>query len=326
MIFIFISTLEMTAGEILGRWKKLVGDLEGAYTRLFVIDRNFFETIDENATPSIQTIYRIVRDTCKRLGKDAGSVCIDHLDALEGEFDMRVQPNFNANKSKYVERFLDKDRNLVILNKDGICQKLKALAQDLNTFLIVQSQTTKTKDAGGDQPINKNDAFGTSKFEWFCDMVVGIWLPLNQVTDSCRQHNLYVTAYQYAKIREKNPNKDRILENEQRLLRFVPETNDFIGLSDKDIETFEELLEKAIKIRELKKENKSKKYFKAPMAPRQPLKSGLDKTILDPLATNRQELPTLEEKPTEEKNEPLPEGLDLAEEYENEDEEYLKDI
>jgi len=259
-VFFFFS-LEMTAGEVLERWKALVGNNEDAYERLFVIGQNFFEKAD--MPPNIQSIYRVVRDTCRRTGKKPGVVIVDHIDALEGDFDLKVEPTFNAERSKYVERKIGKDT--VILSKDGVCQKLKTLCQKLDTFLIVQSQTTKNKDDGGDQPIGKNAAFGTSKFEWYCDYVVGVWRPLNRVMDHCKERNLFVTAYQYAKMREQTPDKDQIELNEFKLIKFDPSTQDFMMLTDDDKSTFDELIETAIKLREVQEKKKVKKYTKAPV-------------------------------------------------------------
>lgn len=263
-IFFFFN-LEMTSGEVIERWSALVGDMKDAYSRLYVVGRDFFEKISEDGSPNIQSIYKIVRDTCKRTGKEAGVLVIDHIDAMEGDFDLTIKPDFNAGNSKYVERFRGQDKKTVVLNKDGILQKLKALAQDLNVFLIIQSQTTKDKDGGGDVPLDKNAAFGSSKFEWYCDMIITICQPLNRLLDHCKEHNLYVTSYRYAKIREKYPDKDGILENQDKLLKYLPDTHDFVGLTDKDKEIFDELVIKAAALRNLQKEKKSTKFGKAPM-------------------------------------------------------------
>lgn len=261
-IFFFFS-LEMTVGEVLGRWKALVGDNPEYVKRLFVVGQNQFQNAEGHTGANLQGIYRIVRDTCIQTGKKVGVVCIDHLDAMEGDVDLGIRPNFNAETSKYLERRVG--ARTVILSKDGLCQKLKALAQMLDTFVIIQSQTTKGKDDGGDQPIGKNAAFGTSKFEWFCDYVVGVWRPLARAMDKCREHNLFVTAYQYAKIREQKPDKDNIQLLDRKLIKFLPTTEDFIGLTDEDKVKFDEILDTAIKLRELDDKKKMKKYSKAPV-------------------------------------------------------------
>lgn len=265
-IFFFFS-LEMSANEILDRWKVLVGEKPEYVQKLFVIGSNHFQDMadDDKGSmgPNLQTIYRIVRDTCNRTGKKPGVVCIDHLDALEGDIDLNIKPNFGAEKSKYLERKMN--NGTAILSKDGLCQKLKTLAQMLETFLIIQSQTTKEKDGGGDVPIGKNAAFGTSKFEWYCDYVVGVWRPLARMMDKCREENLYVTAYQYAKVREQKPDKDDIQVLDPKLVKFDPATEDFYGMTDEDISKFHEILDAAIKLREVQDKNKMKKYSKAPI-------------------------------------------------------------
>lgn len=261
-VFFFFS-LEMTSGEILDRWRALVGDDQKAFERLYVVGLNFFEKNLEGSGPNVQNIYRVVRDTCNRVNRKPAVLCIDHIDAMEGDFDLGVKPTFNAENSKYIERRIGK--HTVLLSKDGVCQKLKTMCQKLNCFLIVQSQTTKAKDDGGDQPIGKNAAFGTSKFEWYCDYVVGVWRPLNRVMDHCKTANLFVTAYQYAKIREQNPDKDELGLNEHKLIKFNPETQDFLGLTDEDKDKFDELIEIAIKLKEVENKKQNKKYTKAPI-------------------------------------------------------------
>lgn len=261
-IFFFFS-LEMTSGEILKRWKKLTREDSKDYNRLYVIDNNFFAKQGDDLGPNLQKIYQIVRDTVKRTGKKAGVVAIDHLDVVEGDVDMKIKPNFNARMSKYVEKSIGKD--IVLLNKDGLCQKFKYMAQMLDCFLILQSQTTKEKDGGGDLPIGKNAAFGTSKFEWYSDFVIGVWRPLNRVLDQCKKTGLFVTAFQYNKMREQKPDKDKILIGQQCMIKFVPEYEDFVDLTESEKQKADELLEVANKLRQIEEKKQSVKYTRAPI-------------------------------------------------------------
>lgn len=261
-IFFFFS-LEMTRGEILKRWKRIVRNDPTFYKRLYIVDMNFFQKDEEEAGPNLQRIYKIVRDTEKRTGKKVGVVAIDHLDVVEGDVDTRIKPHFNAKMSKYVEKKLGRD--IVILNKDGLCQKFKYLAQKLNCFLILQSQTTKEKDGGGDLPIGKNAAFGTSKFEWYCDYVVGVWRPLQRVMDHCKSSGLYVTAFQYNKMREQNPDEDELALGQHYMVKFLPKYEDFVDLTEEEKQTVDELVEKANKLRQVEDKKQSSKYYRAPI-------------------------------------------------------------
>lgn len=258
-IFMFFN-LEMTVGEILDRWKTLVGDRPEYYNRLYAVGADHFEALGDDYGPNLQTLYKIVRDTERRTGKKVAAVCIDHLDAMDGDVDIRIEPNFSAHKSKYVDRWLGKTK--VILSKDGLCQKFKKFAEKLDVFLIVQSQTTKDKDGGGDVPIEKNAAFGTSRFEWYSDYVIGIWRPLNRIMDRCKAANLYITAFQYTKVRQQKAGKDRVEVNQYQVLKFVPELEEFTDLTSEDKDKFDELIEEAVQIRQIQEKKMSKKYHR----------------------------------------------------------------
>ncbi len=276
----FYFNLEMNDAEIMERWETLVGGNTEYYERLFVISPEDFMDEEKDMGPNIQNIYQIVRDTCKERGKKPGVVCIDHLDAVEGDFDLTVKPSFDAGKSNYVHKYVNEKK--VLLTKDGICQVLKKLSQKLDCFLIVQSQTTKAKDGEGDIPIGKNAAFGSSKFEWYSDYIIGVWRPLNRLRDQCKVHNFFVTAFQYAKIRHSTANKDKITELQRVLLRFLPDKEDFVDMTDSDMAQFDELNSKAIALREVEDKKQVKKYGKAPMKRLRPkmrvIKGGKDET------------------------------------------------
>ncbi len=260
-IFLYFN-LEQTVGEIHEHWKDLVGEDPKFYNRLYVISKEKFEQLFDGGAPNVQRIYKIIKDTEKRTGRKVMSVCIDHLQALNGDFDLKDKETFNAGVSEYVEQRLGDDK--VILSKDGVCQKLKELAKRVDTFLIIQSQTTKGKDDGGSVPIGKNAAFGTSKFEWYCDYVVGIWRPLNLVMDKCKDEGLFISAYQYTAIRHENADEDDLSTGEYVYLKFDPSTRDYIAASKEENKIVLELLGENHKMRKIIEKKESTKYRRAP--------------------------------------------------------------
>ena len=98
--------------------------------------------------------------------------------------------------------------------------------------------------------------------DWFSDFVIGLWRPLNRVTEQCRELNLFVTAFQYVKKREENALKDKLGLQEKAVIRFIPQHEDFVEMTDKEMEHFDNLNEVAVKIRNAEEKNQSKKYTK----------------------------------------------------------------
>src|SRR5690606_7735029 len=121
---------------------------------------------------------------------------IDHLDALSRHIDLTKKETFNVQGSLDRDSIMQGDT--VTIGKGKIISIFKTLVKKLNIFGILQSQTTKEKDGGGDIPLGKNAAYGVSNFEWFADYILTIWKPLKRVHD---QTDLRVMGWQYAKIR-----------------------------------------------------------------------------------------------------------------------------
>ena len=253
----FYFNLEMLCGEVVDRWQKLNGNDPDCMNRFYAVGANTFEKMGKGNSPNLQTIYKIIKDTEKHTGKKAFAVAIDHVDALCGSVDLKQDITFGAENSNFIDRIKG---DITILSKDGICQSLKYLTQMLDVFLIVQSQTTKLADGAGDLVIGKQAAFGTSKLNWYSDYVLGLWRPLNRVTDQCRQLGLFATAFQYTKKREENALKDGLGLQERAVIKFIPEKEDYVEMSDEEMEHFDKLNESAIKIRQAEEKNQSKKY------------------------------------------------------------------
>lgn len=230
-IAIFFS-LEMSKGEIFDRWEKLVGNDKNLWSRLFV------ETNEEDdgslRSINLQYIFNRTKEIEKCTGKQVLIVCIDHVDIVNPVIYLDQKPNFSADKKECEVR----SQKSVILRKEAFCRIFKELAKSLNCFIIIQSQTTKDQDKGGDVPLNKNAAFGSTKFSWNMDYVMTIHQPLKRVYDKT---NLRVLAYRYGKVRESSPD-DEIVPGVDYLAKFDAVTGEFKTLSIKEYEEFSELV------------------------------------------------------------------------------------
>lgn len=98
---------------------------------------------------------------------------------------------------------------------------MKGFAMETNTFLIMQSQTSREKAGIGDLEINKDAAFGTSAFENFCDYLITLWQPLKRVYTKGAPT---ILSYKFCKIRHKKQGKDVIQEDMPYSVFFDPES------------------------------------------------------------------------------------------------------
>lgn len=224
----FFFTLEMSEKEIVKRWLTLVGDEDKYQDRFFVFGN---DNAKQRTGP--QQIYRKVKQTCRRLGKETGAIVIDHFQSLSKTIDTIVNPNFsveadqNAGKGRYRTADIQ-----------TMCRIIKDLAQKLNCFLIVQNQTTKEKGGIGDKPLDVSAAYGAAQFEWYCDFLMTVWQPISTMQS---QTDLCITAFQYCKIREKDI-ADKIFCNERHSLFYDKSTGNLRSLSTEEEVEFKNLL------------------------------------------------------------------------------------
>lgn len=184
-IHVFVS-LEQGEAEIALRWEKLCGDNDRLHDKVHVLGN--YDTNGEYRNLSLQEIEEYLLDLEKRTGFKVGCCVIDHIGVLkkqskEGEF----------------QGIID------------VCHGLKAFAIRTNTFLVIQSQTSREKAGIGDIELNKDAAFGTSMFENYCDYVVTTWQPLKRVYSQAP--HMTATAFKLCKIRNKHIKKDKIKED-----------------------------------------------------------------------------------------------------------------
>jgi hypothetical protein len=120
---------------------------------------------------------------------------------------------------------------------------MKAFAVQTNTFLIMQSQTSRQKAGIGDLELDKDAAYGTATFEWYCDYLMTIWQPLKRchMEEACPT----VTAFKFCKIRHKKAKKDVIQEDVPYYLYFDPNTERLEDMTQDQEVSFKYFLPKA---------------------------------------------------------------------------------
>ena len=191
----FFIPLEQPDREIAERWAAMCGDKKHLYDKVHVISN-----YDDNGAFKDLSLEDIKQQILEfnNTGKKVGCVVIDHIGVL-----------CNDNK-------LGQDEGL-----KKICKAMKGFAMETNTFLIMQSQTSREKAGIGDLEINKDAAFGTSAFENFCDYLITLWQPLKRVYTMGAPT---ILSYKFCKIRHKKQGKDCILEDMPYSVFFDPET------------------------------------------------------------------------------------------------------
>lgn len=236
-VYVFFS-LEMSKGQVIKRWLKLVGENSPLADRLYVID-----TQDEKGMPcpiGLQEIYETCVEIKQATGRHIGAFVADHFHIISSHINIHKKPNFGI-KSEQGTGYGD----IQNLSDNGKATQLKSLVKTLDTFGIVLTQTTKEKGVG-DLPIGKDGAYGISQYEWIMDWILTIWQPLMRVQHLAKTNYL---AFQYAKMREKGP-KDKIKELDPKLLTYDINTGNLRVTTTQEYTEFTELLPKANEARE----------------------------------------------------------------------------
>lgn len=213
-IHLFVS-LEQPASEIANRWSKMCGNDSTLHNRVYIID-NYTEEGDFKHL-SLDEIKEEVFSIEKTTGRKIGCVVIDHIGIIKAT--PKNDGEFGGVQS--------------------ICEAMKPFARATNTFLIMQSQTSRAKASIGDIELDKDAAYGTSLFENFCDYVITIWQPLKRVySEMENDHKLTVVAYKFCKIRHKDVKKDSIQEDVVYACFFDPETETMRRLTSDEYEVY----------------------------------------------------------------------------------------
>ncbi|HKZ39743.1 MAG TPA: hypothetical protein VJ044_02210, partial [Candidatus Hodarchaeales archaeon] len=246
-VYVFFS-LEMSKGQVIKRWLRLVGDDSPLADRLYVID-----TTDDKGLPisvGLQEMYEYCKEIKQVTGKHIGAFVIDHFHIISSHINVNKKPNFGIQNEQNTG--WGDIRNLSF---NGLATQLKSLVKALDSFGIILTQTTKEK-GGGDLPIGKDGAYGVSQYEWIVDRILTIWQPLMRVQNLCKNNFL---AFQYAKLREKHP-QDKIKEYDPKLLTYDMNYGSLKITTPDEYLEFAELLPKANEARELMAKKKPGAY------------------------------------------------------------------
>lgn len=182
----FFVSLEQPKNEVADRWATMCGGSHVLNGKVHVLS-NYDDEGNFRAL-GLDEIQEYIERWQKVTSNKVGCVIIDHIGAL---------------KKKGSD---DEKQDLAT-----ICHSMKAFAIQTKTLLVMQSQTSREKAGIGDLELNKDAAYGTSTFEWYCDYLITLWQPLKRChsEETCPT----VTAFKYCKIRHKRPKKDIIKED-----------------------------------------------------------------------------------------------------------------
>ncbi len=231
----FFIPLEQPGREIALRWKKMCGDDTVLHKKVQILSN--YDAKGTFRDLSLADIKNYILKYKERTGRQVGCVVIDHIGVL-----------CNTNK-------LGQDEGVKQIAKD-----MKGLAMETNTFLIMQSQTSREKAGVGDLELNKDAAFGTSVFENFCDYLVTLWQPVKQLYSKGAPT---IMAFKFCKIRHKNQLKDVIKEDVLYSLYFDPETQQVREITQEEEKSFNYFLGQAVNKRKQDRKTEILPYVSA---------------------------------------------------------------
>lgn len=222
---LFVS-LEQPVEEIAKRWHTISADNPLYYDSVHVLGNYNDDGTYRNL--SLQDIEDYIKVLEKESGRKVGCVVIDHIGVLKQQ-----------NKLGEFQGIQD------------ICTYMKSVAVNTQTFLIMQSQAPREKAGIGDLELDKDAAYGTSKFEWYCDYIVTTWQPLKRMYHE--RPDMTVTCFKYCKIRHKDVRKDEMKEDVRYALMFDPTTERLRKLTDDEKSAYSFLNTRAVNARKMDK-------------------------------------------------------------------------
>jgi len=233
----FFVSLEQPGAEIADRWVSICGDQEYLHEKVHVLS-NYDE--DGNfRNLSFDQIRAYIEKFKKVKGVDVGCVVIDHIGAIK--------------------KVGKKEENQDIM---AICHAMKGFAVQTNTLLVMQSQTSREKAGIGDLPLDKDAAYGTTTFEWYCDFLITMWQPLKRCHE--QQACPTVTAFKFCKIRNKKPRVDVIQEDVPYYLYFESDTGKLMDMTQDLTKSFAFFIGQATKLRTADKKSQILEYKSVP--------------------------------------------------------------
>lgn len=214
----FFVPLEQPDREIADRWKTMCGADTRLHDKVHILS-NYDEHGSFRAL-SLDMIKEYIEKFQKNRNVKVGCVVIDHIGALKKE-----------GKDGENQDLMD------------ICHAMKSFAVQTNTFLVMQSQSSREKAGIGDLELNKDAAYGTVYFESYCDYLITLWQPLKRChsEEGCP----LVTAFKFCKIRHKKARRDVIQEDVCYYVAFDSDTEQLRDLSQDEKISFAYFLPKA---------------------------------------------------------------------------------
>ena len=214
----FFVSLEQPSNEIAERWETITQGNSALNDRVHVLSN--YDDEGNHRNLSLSEIQTYLSDWQTRTGNKIGCVVIDHIAVL------KKKGSDNENQDLMT-----------------ICHSMKAFAVQLKVVLVMQSQAPRAKAGIGDLELDKDAAYGTATFEWYCSYLITIWQPLKRChsEESCP----LVTAFKFCKIRHKKPKKDVIKEDVCYYFRFDSETEQFYNMTQDDKTSFDYYLSQA---------------------------------------------------------------------------------
>lgn len=193
---IFVS-LEQPEEEIAQRWANMVGENENLHDKVHIISN--YNSDGSYRNLSLHEIQDYIMEMKVTLGIQVGCVVIDHVGVLKKQ-----------SKDGENQGLMD------------IFHHMKAFAKEIDCFLVMQSQTSREKAGIGDLELDKDAAYGSSIFEWYCDYILTTWQPLKRIYD--KAPDMACSGFKYCKIRHKHVKKDKTKEDVVHVLMFDPDT------------------------------------------------------------------------------------------------------
>lgn len=221
-VHMFVS-LEQPGREIALRWKKMCKDNHNLHTKVHVLSNYNDDGTYRNL--SLNDIQDYILMFEKDNSLKVGCVCIDHIGILKQQ-----------DKAGEYQGLRD------------ICSQLKSFAIATETMFIIQSQTNRDKAGIGDLELHKDAAYGTQSFESYLDYLMVCWQPLKRCYDNeaCPK----VTAYKFAKIRNKSKN-DTIIEDQCYRLHFDQDTETLSPMTQDQEISFDYFAKQALNKRKM---------------------------------------------------------------------------
>lgn len=233
----FFVPLEQPANEIADRWKTMCGNNTSLHDKVHIMSN--YDADGNFRHLSFAEIQEYIEKWQEVTKFKIGCIVIDHIGAL------KKKGSDNENQDLM-----------------SICHSMKAFAVQTNTLLVMQSQTSREKAGVGDLELNKDAAYGTSSFEWYCDYLITLWQPLKR----CHNEQVCptVSAFKFCKIRHKKTRKDVIQEDVPYYLFFDTDTEQMRDMTQDEITSFNYFLPKATNKRKVDRHTELIPYQSVP--------------------------------------------------------------